>query len=494
MHKFDGNVENLEKYKSEISYLPFAIGENNKTLLIGTGGGSDVLYALAGGSQDITAVEINTSSIDAVKAFSEFNGNIYNRPEVKVFGEDGRNFVRKSKETYDLIFMSLVMTNTTQGMGYSLSENYIYTMEAMNDYLDSLNNNGKIAFLAHGINDFSKIIATALQTLSERGIPMNEIPNYMALISNVSVRHGGVELHSPTVIIKNKPFSMEESNEINKLATENGILTIFVPNVYEEGPFKKIKQGQMSLNEYIESFEINVIPATDDKPYFYNYYKGVPGILLFILIILIIGSFVMFTPFVIKNRATTQTTYFGLLGMGFMMIEVPLIQKFILYLGHPTLAFTFVLAGLLVGSGIGGYFSHKIIFNKLKAFYLPAAMVAFINIILLLTLNLIFESTSNLALIARVLIAVILVMIQGFFMGMPFPRGIKLIGESGKKEIVPVMWGVNGITSVIGSVLSTVLSMLIGFTGAMTVGIVVYVLVSFFNEVKFDNKTAMINS
>lgn len=484
MYKFDGNIESLQKYKNSIGFLPFAIGSNDKTLLIGSGGGSDVLYALAGGSTDISAVEINTASIDAVKAFGDFNGNIYNRPEVKVYGEDGRSFVRKSKDKYNLIFMSLVMTSTTQGVGYSLSENYIYTVEAMGDYLDHISDNGKIAFLAHDSSDLSKIIATAIQALEERGIPLKETPNHIAVFSEVSTGHGGIDIQSPVVIIKNAPFSQEESSLLYSMATKNGNLTIYAPIVYEEGPLNKIKNGQLSHKEFIDIFEVNVTPANDNSPYFYNFNKGVPAILIIILVAVILGSLILFTPFVLKKRAIMQTTYFGLLGMGFMMIEIPLIQKFILYLGHPTLAFTFVLAALLVGSGIGGYYSHFKFFNKMKAFYLPPAMVALINIILLLSLEFVFLSTATLNIVGKIAIAAILVMIQGFFMGMPFPRGLKLIGENGKDELVPVMWGVNGITSVIGSVLSTVLSMLIGFTGAMIIGAVVYILVSFFREFK----------
>lgn len=146
MYKFDGDFDSLEGFKGDTGFLPFVVGSNSKTLLIGPGGGRDVLYALAGGSKDISAVEINTSSIDAVEAFGEFNGDIYKRSEVKVYGEDGRSFVRKSKDKYDLIFLSLVMTNTSQGMAYALSENYIYTVEAMRDYLDHLNDNGKSGY------------------------------------------------------------------------------------------------------------------------------------------------------------------------------------------------------------------------------------------------------------------------------------------------------------------------------------------------------------
>lgn len=481
MFKFDGNVGSLEKFKVDTGFLPFTIGNNNKTLLIGPGGGRDVLYALAGGSKDITAVEINKSSIEAVKAFGEYNGNIYDRPEVKVYGEDGRSFVRKSGDKYDSIFLSLVMTNTSQGIGYALSENYIYTVEAVKDYFDHLNDNGKIAFLAHDEEDLSKIVATAVQVLGNKGIPIKDAPNYIALFTKYAnaEEHGAAHMLNPVVIIKNKPFSEEESKQLVDTAQKNGSVPMYVPQVLEQGPLQQIKQAKISMNDYLKGFSSNVTPAADNSPYFYNFDKGIPSTLILILVVAIIGSIILFAPFATRDGNFKPTMYFSLLGIGFMMIEVPLIQKFTLYLGHPTLAFTFALASLLIGSGLGGYFSNNKIFNRtVNAFYLPPVMIVIINVILLLSLGFIFQNTSTLNLTGRIIITSVIVLIQGFFMGMPFPRGLKLIGDSGRGEIVPVMWGVNGVMSVVGSVLSVILSMSIGFTGAMVVGAVVYLIAS----------------
>lgn len=483
MYKFNGDIKSLDKFKVDTGFLPFTMGKNNKTLLIGAGGGRDVLYALAGGSKDISAVEINTSSIDAVKAFGKYNGNIYNRPEVKIYGEDGRSFVRRSSDKYDLIFLSLVMTNTAQGMGYALSENYIYTVEAMEDYLDHLNDNGKIAFSAHDQEDLSKIVATAMQALEHKGIPLKDAPKYIALFTKyMPQQHGGANMMmNPVIIIKNKPFSEDESKGLLETAKRSDNIPMYTPLVYEQGVMHHIKEAHISMSDYLNGFSTNVTPATDNNPYFYNFGKGVPSSLVFILLIVIIGGIMMFAPFAIKKGNFKPTMYFGLLGAGFMLIEVPLIQKFILYLGHPTLAFTYVLAALLIGGGLGGYLSNNRLFNKaVKAFYLPPIMVATINIILLLTIGFIFQNTSDLSLSGRIIIASVIVMIQGFFMGMPFPRGLKLMGESGRGEMVPVMWGVNGVTSVVGSVLSVILSMAFGFTGALIVGAVIYLIVSFF--------------
>ena len=486
MYQFDGDVNSLDQFRTDTGFLPFTLGNNNKTLLIGPGGGRDVLYALAGGSKDIAAVDINTSSIDAVQAFGEYNGSIYNRPEVKVYGEDGRNFIRRSGDKYDLIFLSLVMTSTSQGMGYALSENYIYTLEAMNDYFDHLNENGKIAFLTHDQDDLSKIVATAIEALEQRGTPVKDAPKYIAVFTKfMPQKNGGANMMmNPVVIIKNTPFNEAESKELLSTAQENDIAPLYTPFVFEQGALKHIKEAHISIADYLNAFSTNVTPATDDSPYFYNYSKGVPVTLLLILLLVIIGSILLFGPFSRKEGNLKPVTYFGLLGISFMMIEVPLIQKFTLYLGHPALALTYVLAALLIGSGIGGFVSSSRLFDRtVKMFYLPPLMIAAINILLQLSLGFVFQDTSAAGLAVRILIASGLVMIQGFFMGMPFPRGLKLIGESGRSEIVPVMWGVNGAASVIGSVLSVIVSMTLGFTGALTIGAAIYLIVSFYKTI-----------
>lgn len=482
MYKFDGDIGSLEKFKMDTGFLPYVVGNSSKTLLIGSGGGRDVLYALAGGSKDITAVEINTASIDAVKAFGEYNGNIYNRPEVKVYGEDGRSFVRRSKNKFDLIFLSLVMTNASQSMGYALSENYIYTTEALSDYLDHLNDNGKIAFQVHDEEDLSKIVATALQALEYEGIPVKDAPKHISIFTKyMPQEHGGAKLHTPIVIIKNKPFSEAESIKLVETAEKNGSVPLYTPLVFEQGVLSHIKEEHVSLADYLEGAKTNVTPATDDSPYFFNFSRGVPATLVYILLAAIIGSIILFVPFAVKEGNFKPTIYFSLLGIGFMMIEIPLIQKFILYLGHPSLAFTYVLAALLTGCGLGGYLSSSRLFNRtVRAFYLPPVMVTIVNIILLLSLGLIFQSTSTFDLTGRIAVAALIVLLQGFFMGMPFPRGLKLLGESGKSGIVPVMWGVNGVTSIIGSVLSIILSMTVGFAGALIAGAAIYLIVGLF--------------
>jgi len=168
-----------------------------------------------------------------------------------------------------------------------------------------------------------------------------------------------------------------------------------------------------------------------------------------------------------------------------MMIQIPLIQRFILYLGHPTLAFSYVLAAMLVGCGVGGYFSNRERFRKaiMDRVYLPPVAAAVFILIWLLSLSFIFQSTAGLSITGKVIAASVIVAIPGFFMGMPFPRGLALLGDSARNDMIPVMWGINGVMSVTGSVLSIILSMTFGFSAALIAGAAIYIAVGFFKEI-----------
>ena len=483
MYKFDGNIKSLEKYKSDIEYIPYTFGKNDNTLIIGAGGGRDLLYALAAGSKKISAVEINTASIDAVNKFKDFNGNIFKRPEVKVFAQDGRNFIRNSKDKYDNIFLSLVMTNASQGMGYALSENYIYTTEAVQDYLNHLSPNGKLTFETHSQDDLGKIVATAMAALNNRGIPIKDTPKYMSIFA----KDDGMNDHMisyPVIVIKNTPFSIEESKQLIDTASKNDIAPIFAPHVYEKGVLSHIEQAQVSFDDYLKGSSTNVTPATDDNPFYYNLSKGISPMLLIILIVLIVICIVLFVFLKGTNQIIKPSIYFALLGAGYMMIEIPLIQKFILYLGHPVRAFTYVLGSLLIGSGLGAYFSSKRPFDKVyKRIYIAPFLVIVIDIILILIMPVLFKNTATWSLDKRIILSSLLVMMQGFFMGMPFPRGLTMLAKNNRSTIIPLVWGINGLMAVVGSVLSVIISMQFGFTTTLISGTVFYIMIMFFNKI-----------
>ncbi|MCL2703559.1 MAG: hypothetical protein FWE91_08145 [Defluviitaleaceae bacterium] len=479
MFQFDGNADSLGKFKEDNGFIPFAVGGNDNVLLIGIGGGLDVLYALAGESKNIAAVEINEASIDAVRLFGDFNGHILDLPEVRTYVQDGRNFVRNTTERFDLIFMSLVVTNTTQGVGFALSENYIYTTEAMGEYLDRLSENGRIAFVAHDMITINKLVTTAMKALVNRGVPFEETPDYIALFYSLTQIDNAVQIFEPVIIIKDTPFTGDEASILETEILARKALPAYLPYVHEHGIISQVKDGSVtSLRHFIDSFNMNVKPATDDNPYFYNFDRGINTGLLQILAFGVLASLLLFTPYAVKKRNRGPSIYFGLLGMGFMMIQIPLIQRFILYLGHPTPAFSYILAAMLAGCGIGGFLNNSKAFNKsFHKIYMPPILAAIINIIFLLSLSTIFQQTAGFSIAGKIVTASIAAAATGFFMGMPFPRGLSLLGVNNRKDLIPVMLGINGTLSVVGSVTSIILSMAFGFTAALTAGAVVYIIV-----------------
>jgi len=485
MYAFDGNADDLDHFKANTGYIPFSISDSNDALVIGAGGGRGVLYALAAGSQKIAAVEINPASIEAVELFGDFNGFLYDRPEVMVYKQDGRNFARTTNEQFDIIFLSLVVTNTSQGVGFALSENYIHTVEAMHDYFNRLNSNGRIAFVAHDQTSLIRLATTAMQTLVDKGIPLKETPDYLSMFYQLAdVGTGNIQMIAPVIIIKNQPFSEYESLILEQELLQNHITPMHIPHLREWETFEQIKDEHFSFNEFLNSFDERVHPVNDNNPYFFNFERSLPAVLIQLLVFSLIGTLLLVATQARNKEAIRTSAYFSLLGMGFMMIQIPLIQMFILYLGHPTLAFSYILAAMLIGCGIGGFLSSRNIFRKTVGFvYLPPVIAAIICIVLLLSLQILFRNTAGISVPGKVIIASIVVILPSLFIGMPFPRGMSMLGQSSRSDSIAVMWGINGTMSVTGSVLSIIISMTFGFNAALIAGVAIYLAVGFFKKV-----------
>jgi hypothetical protein len=481
MYRYGGDPGEIKKYTDTSGYfpsimsLPFRIGNNDNVVMIGAGGGRDVLYALLAGSKTIAAVEINRSTIDAVRHFAAFNGNIYDRPEVKVYPEDGRTFISRSPEKYDLIFLSLVKTEAIGTVAFSLTENFIYTTGALEDYLNHLNEDGKIAFIVHHEASLAKLTATALNVFKKKGMEETEIPLHLAIINSKNLETNPLRpTYQPLLIIKKKPFTETEARQLLDAGNTTGNSCLFMPYLQEVARLGEIRQGTATVADFEKDLPYNAEPATDDKPYFYNFDLGLPPVLLITLIGVILLSLVFLIP-ACKQGLAGFSLYFTGLGIGFMLIEIPLIQKFILYLGHPTLAFAFVLFALLAGGGLGSYWSGLKLWQtgKSKRQLAPLLVVGYAAVLLILA-PVVFHWTIDFNSVCRILTGIGLVLPLGFFMGMPFPAGIRRMSLEHLENEVPLMWGVNGVMTVVGSVAAITISMLVGFDWTILVGSLVY--------------------
>ncbi|MCL2392797.1 MAG: hypothetical protein FWC66_09385, partial [Oscillospiraceae bacterium] len=391
---------------------------------------------------------------------------------------------RTTDEQFDIIFLSLVVTNTTQGVGLALSENYIHTVQAMEDYLDILSADGRIAFVTHDQNSLIRLTTTAMQALVNRGIPLQDTPDYMAMFYILEKIGGEEQMIAPVIIVKDRPFSEQESMMLEREMLNINATPAHIPERHEWAMLSLISDGSISLDAFADFFDANVDPVIDDSPYFFHFDRGIPSVLLLILLLSLIGASLLIAPQARKKENLKPSIYFGLLGMGFVMVQIPLIQMFILYLGHPTLAFSYILAAMLIGCGLGGFLSSRKLFSRIVGgMYLPPVIAAVICFMVLASLQLIFQNTAGLSTAGKIMISSIVAAVPGFFMGMPFPRGIVLLGESDRKDIIPVMWGVNGTLSVTGSVISIILSMTFGFNIAFLAGAVIYLVIGLFRKI-----------
>lgn len=486
--KFNGDLESVQHLKSEVNSIAFSFGKNEKSLVIGSGGGKDVLFALLGGSKRVDAVEINPSTIEAVNKFKEFGGDVYNYPGVNLYNQDGRYFIENSKDKYDNIYLSMVMTNSIENTMYSLAEYYIFTQEALNQYFDHLSEDGKLTFMLHDTKDLMKVVNTGIKVLMDRGVQEKDVTKYFVIINGITKSEGaahGSQVAMPLVIFKNKSFSQEEINSVVSAANMQNRDMIHYTG-YEIEPYRSLATGKMNYKQLIDNIGFNSKPISDNSPFFYNNSKFVPSEMLYIIAMILVIFSSIKKKYITKSEEKKASIYFAALGIGFMLVEIPMVQKMVLYFGSSSIAFSFVLFSLLVSSGIGSFISGTNIVRKLTSklplYILAAGIMIIIN---QLNLSYILNITRNWKMIYRFIIVFLSLFPMGFLMGMPFPSGIRRVGGIGNEEsIVPLMYGINGIFSVLGSILAIVISMKFGFNVTIYTGAAIYILLFILNPLK----------
>ena len=484
LRRYPRTPEEKAPLQASLGYLPFHTGPNRRVLAIGPGGGEDVLLALLAGSERITTVEVNPGTVRAVRRFGGYSGDIYDRPEVEVVVDEGRSFLRRSAEQYDLIYLSKTITQAAGRTGYALVENYLYTVEAFDEYLDHLSPDGRLAFVLHDEYDLTRAFTTALAALVNRGASPAEASRHLVLINDLAPEPGTVWY--PLLMLKNSPFTQEELDRLFAGAAASGFDPLFVPGVREELPYSLFSQDNVSLDAFAARVEgMEVTPTTDDRPFFYALEQRVPGRLLFVAIAAL-AMIVLSVYGTARTRrsgtgrsSATAALFFAALGVGFMVVEVAILQRFSLFLGYPTLSVTVTLATLLVAGGIGGWLSQRVPDDRLSATIACTALgvslllVGYIRFTPWLADRFLFA-----ALPVRIAITVGTVTPLGLAMGVPFPAGLRRLrtrlGSDEDSRSVSWVWGINGLASILGSTAAVVVAMWGGFSWSLLLGSLIY--------------------
>jgi len=452
-----------------IGFFPFATNQPPRVLLIGPGGGLDVWFALHGNAQEVTAVEVNPASVDLVQKYANYNGGLYGDPSVRVLVDEGRSILRREGTLYDLIFLSQVVTLTSERIGYALTENTIYTVEAFGDYLDHLTPTGYIALTLYDEATLTRALSTALAAFRARGLSDSEALRHMAVFLDSQTGRP-----TPLLMIGSEAFTRDDSIVYATIARDIGFTGLYLPEALAQPPLDAIEVGTREFSEVVAESESDISPSTDNHPFFYQFERGLPADLqpLMLLMggILVVGGLgVVITQ---RQRARLFPIYFAALGAGFMLVEIAIIQQTRLFLGHPTLAVTTTLAVLLVGGGVGSWLAERL---GLSSPRLPLIGIIIVVVIWLFAWPLVSENLLALPTIGRVGVTVVSLLPLALLMGMPFPLGLKLVGKISENQVA-LAWAVNGVTTVAGSVGAMAMATVSGFSAVLIAGVIAYVI------------------
>lgn len=486
--------------KVEISALAHSLlaPAAQKVLIIGPGGGRDVLHALAAGAGSVTGVEVNPIIVDTIMKgrYRDASGGLYDDPRVTIVVDDGRSYVRRSEEQFDLLQASLVDTWAATAAGaFALTENALYTREAFDDYLDHLTDRGALTITrwhTGGRGETARLLLLGAAALEDRGVATGDARKYLFYAFSKTNGLG-------TMVLKRTPITPDELQRLRAACDSAG----FVVGVSPDGGASPDLVRYLDAGPYsdvVAAAPEVLTPPTDDQPFFF-YFKR-PGQLLDpisspkrlmndpgLWILISIGSVILLaTTFIVaplvlhwRRRAPVRTrqqgrilAYFGLVGFAFMVIEIALLQRFTLFLGHPSYSLVVILFSLLLSTAAGAYFSSRFAETRLgKVMFVSGLSLSVLSCVSGFAFPHVLSALISLPIAARIAVTIVLVAPSGVLMGAMIPSMIRAIASS-NAEVVPWGWGINGATSVVGSVLATVIAIYGGFTITFLVGAAVY--------------------
>ena len=478
--------------------LPYAVRPGAKALIIGPGGGWDVARAIASGSRDITAVEINPIIATTImqKRFPNLSQRLYLRPDVHIFVEDGRSFVRRSTERYQVLQATLVDTWAATAAGaFALSENNLYTTDAFRDYLSHLTGDGVLAISRWGFDpprESLRLISLAIEALGQLG--ESEPWRHVIVAREGSVQGWGA---LDTVLISRKPFTAADIDRARDAFTRGSLQPVYYPGLPIQNQFHDLLLSP-NPERYQRGYTFDISPVSDNRPFFfytvqphdlwrfmknaaqdtadYKINRAVPllfglmGISLVATIVILVAP-----PLVLGARLPRQKgvrgflPYFLFIGAGYIMIEVGLIQKFVLFLANPTRALSVVIFSMLVSSGLGSFSSRRLLGKDEGRLIKALGSVALLAAVLSLVLSSLLSALVWLPIGLKMAMTVLLIAPVGFVMGMPFPTGLARL-EEWHAPSVRWAWSLNAASSVLGSVGALVCSVYLGLVQTVIIG------------------------
>ena len=498
-----------EKDRKDLFYqgpgLPYLLRPGAKTLVIGAGGGGDLARALASGSRDVTGVEINPIIANTImrERFPDLSLHLYERPEVRIVVEDGRSFIRRTPERYQVLQATLVDTWASTAAGaFALSENNLYTSDAFYEYLNHLSEDGLLVFSRWGFEpprESLRLISLASAALERLGEA--EAWRHVAVVREGSVHDLGGWGALDTVFIGRKPLSAGDLSRLRAALSQGPFEAVYLPDAQIVNPFTEMLRSRNPA-EFLRRYPYDVSPVTDNRPFFF--YTVQPGDLwafltsasrkaadfqlnsavpvlfgLMLVSVLATGVILGLPRLLLRSRLPREAGvagflwYFIFIGAGYILIQVALVQRFVLLLGHPTYALTVIIFSMLLASGLGSYFSRRLVGSSDGRLAGVLALVAVVVGVLAALVSQVLQAGVGWPLAAKFAVSVLLIAPADFLMGMPFPTGLRRL-EQRSAAAVKWAWSLNAAASVMGSVGAVVLAVYLGLRETLLVGGAMY--------------------
>jgi hypothetical protein len=417
---------------------------------------------------------------------------------VNIRVDEGRSFVTRQQEQYDLIYMALTKTATTTSSSLALLESYIHTVEAFDAFLGHLTEKGAVAFVCQDPLVLMRTMLTAVAALERQGVPRAEALRHVALLS-VTREAMAEGPYRYMLMVTRTALDPARSKALAKDCIGMRYEPVFFPGSYEPAPFTQLTKAGMSDAQFVSwwndwqglrgKYRLNFGPCPDDRPFVVDMSVGVPPQFLqflWLAVLMVIALSVAIVRW-LRMQPTPElpgtgtlagaALYFCLLGVGFMLVEIVLTQRLVLYLGYPVLTLSVILFSLLLGGGLGSAWSQtwRPGPGLVSRAAIAAALVAAGAVAVFYLHPLVVHSTLQWDIRLRCLVTMGLLLPMGFVMGMPFPTGVRVVGRWAE-DVVPWVWGLNGVTSVVGSVGAMSLAKLTGFGSVLFVGAGIYAL------------------
>jgi hypothetical protein len=480
--KFDGDLTSLEHLKYDVTNIGYYLANTGDVFVVGAGGGRDVLSAIAFGQPRVTAVEMNKAIIEAVNArFGEVTGHLDRRPGVRFVNDEARSYLSRSDSRFDVIQISLIDTWAATAAGaFVLSENTLYTADGWQLFYSRLKDDGILSvsrWYDHQ-NPVEVYKLTALAADALRRVGVREPRRHLILVATPP---GGTDPAGrssvATILLRRSPYSDAEIATIRGVSGRMGFEVALTPDSSPDATFAELA-GAGRTSEIVSRFGSQLAPPTDDRPFFFKIDSVLLNGLLRFVTVLSLAFIVV--PIAIKDRRAIRhdalpSLAFAAIGVAFMLIEISLMQRLTLLLGHPTFSLSVVLGGLLISSGAGSLSTRNINAASSDAGIATrlASLIGVLGIVGIITPRVIawFHGAAT---PVRVAVALALVLAPGVFMGMVFPIAMK-VAEAKRPHLTAWLWGINGAASICASVLAVGISSSRGISVAWWTGVVTYV-------------------